>query len=65
MLLVVNGVEEQCAGATLADLVISKELHAGSLVVELNGMIIKQEHWQTTGLQDGDQVELLNFVGGG
>ncbi len=65
MLLVVNGVEEQCAFSTLAGLVSAKGLRTGSLVVELNGMIIKQEHWQTTGLQDGDQVELLNFVGGG
>ena len=64
MLLVVNGVEEQCACSTLAGLVSAKGLRTGSLV-ELNGMIIKQEHWQTTGLQDGDQVELLNFVGGG
>ena len=65
MRLQVNGVEEECACATLAELVAAKGLAAGSLVLELNGMIIRQEHWQVTALHDGDQVELLNFVGGG
>ncbi|MDO5675468.1 MAG: sulfur carrier protein ThiS [bacterium] len=65
MLLKVNGVEEECADTNLAELVAAKGLRRDSLVVELNGSIIKQELWQTTGLHDGDQVELLNFVGGG
>ena len=65
MRLIINGGEEDCAASTLDALVTTKGLRRESLVIELNGVIIKQEHWQTTGLSDGDRVELLNFVGGG
>ena len=65
MQLVVNGAKESCECATLAALVAARGLKQESLVIELNGLIVKQEHWQATGLKDGDQVELLNFVGGG
>jgi sulfur carrier protein len=33
--------------------------------VELNGKILKQEHWQSTLLQAGDRLEILVFMGGG
>ncbi len=65
MQLIVNGIKETGMGATLADLVAAKKLSKESLVVELNGLIIKEEHWAHATLKDGDQVELLNFVGGG
>ena len=65
MRLIINGGEEDCAAPTLDALVTAKGLRRESLVIELNGAIIKQEHWQSTGLADGDRVELLNFVGGG
>lgn len=65
MHLVINGSEEQSDSATLADLIDRKGLRRDSLVVELNGAIVKQQQWAATTLQDGDRVELLNFVGGG
>ena len=65
MRLIINGGEEDCAAPNLDALVAARGLRRESLVIELNGAIIKQEHWQTTGLSDGDRVELLNFVGGG
>ena len=65
MRLIINGGEEDCAAPNLDALVAAKGLPRASLVIELNGAIIKQENWQSTGLSDGDRVELLNFVGGG
>lgn len=65
MQLIVNGKEERCTSSTLAELIEHKGLRRESLVVEVNGAIIRQEQWAATGLQDGDRVELLNFVGGG
>ncbi len=65
MHLVINGSEEQSDSATLADLIDRKGLRRDSLVVELNGAIVRQQQWAATTLQDGDRVELLNFVGGG
>lgn len=35
------------------------------IIAELNGDIIKPEQWNSTKINDGDAIELLNFVGGG
>ena len=65
MRLIINGGEETTDCPNLDALVASKGLRRESLVIELNGVIIKQQQWPSTGLADGDRVELLNFVGGG
>jgi len=65
MEIIVNGIKESTEPCTLAELISGKALNAGALVVELNQHIIKQEHWPTTALKDGDHLELLSFVGGG
>lgn len=33
--------------------------------VELNGTIIDQSKWDSTGLRSGDKIEIVSFVGGG
>ncbi len=65
MELTINGQREALAPCTLAELVARKGLDSRSLVVELNGAIIKQEQWPQTPLTGGDRLELLSFVGGG
>jgi len=61
----INGMQETVPARSIAELVACKGLAAGSLVVELNQRIIKQELWPETRLQAGDRLELLSFVGGG
>ena len=65
MELFVNGIKECTEPCNLAQFIAGKALNTGSLVVELNQHIIKQEHWPTTELTEGDRLELLSFVGGG
>ncbi|MGD9949078.1 MAG: sulfur carrier protein ThiS [Desulfobulbus sp.] len=65
MQIFVNGIKENTESCNLAQLIAGKGLDSGALVVELNQQIIKQEHWPTTALKDGDSLELLSFVGGG
>lgn len=65
MKLTINGQLEPLAPCTLAELVARKGLDSRSLVVELNGTIIKQEQWPQIPLAGGDRLELLSFVGGG
>ena len=65
MEIVVNGERESLEPCTIADLVMRRGLDAGSLVVECNRAIVKQEQWPTIRLQAGDRLELLSFVGGG
>lgn len=61
----INGQDERLEECSLATLVSWKGLASGSLVVELNGRIIKQDAWDRVVLQQDDVLELLNFVGGG
>lgn len=33
--------------------------------VELNGKIVDQKSWESSGLKSGDKLEIVTFVGGG
>lgn len=61
----INGKIETSNASTIDELVKELGLDSNSLVVEHNDQIIRQEQWPATKLQEGDGVELLNFVGGG
>ncbi len=61
----INGKMETSNALTIAELAKELDLDFHSLVVEHNGKIIRQEQWAAKTLQEGDRLELLNFVGGG
>ena len=62
----VNGREtDVSSGATVADLVESLGLGARRVAVELNRGVIARNDWASTLLSESDQVEVVQFVGGG
>ncbi len=62
----VNGETRRLAApATLLDLLASLKLDARTVVVELNRQIVRRTRLGDTSLADGDQIELVHFVGGG
>jgi thiazole synthase len=64
--LTVNGQPRTVPGpATLADLLAHLSLDPRQVVVEHNRRIVRRPTLEQTPLQDGDQVELVHFVGGG
>lgn len=63
--IIVNGKNEKISTESIAAYVSDKGLEPKTLVVEHNGRVIVSSRWETTPLRDGDQLELLNFVGGG
>lgn len=66
MTVVVNGQDRQVDGpSTVLDLLYSLDLDPRAVVVELNREIIRRPSLGSTALHDGDQVELVHFVGGG
>ena len=65
MEITVNGVPEHTGHETLEELVRSRGLETGALIVEHNFKVIPKETWDQTRLQPGDTIELLSFVGGG
>ncbi len=53
------------AGTSIAGLVESLALPAGRVAVERNRTIVPRSDWAATGLADGDELEIVHFVGGG
>jgi thiamine biosynthesis protein ThiS len=65
--LTVNGAERRIPrGWTLADLLASLELDAGSVVIEHNGTILRDRaSFASRELSADDSLEIVHFVGGG
>ena len=64
--IVLNGEpKEITAGQSVLDLVQSLNLPAERLAVEHNLKIVKRDQWSRQPLEDGDKVEIIQFVGGG
>jgi thiamine biosynthesis protein ThiS len=51
-------------GATLAQLIQQHNLTPNKVAVELNRRLVRSERYDTL-LNEGDEVELVTFVGGG
>ncbi len=66
MMLVVNG-EARAAqgGATVAALVAELGLDPRKVAVERNLQIVPRSLHAATGLNEGDRVEIVHFIGGG
>ena len=67
MNLVVNGKKTDTTdGLTVSELLVTEDVKMPEMVsVELNGKILKRSEFETTTLNDNDQVEFLYYMGGG
>ena len=61
----INGEDTDAAGQTVADHLSSAGYAAARVVVELNEEIVPKARYADTTLRDGDQVEIVCFMGGG
>lgn len=61
----VNGKPEDAAGRTLAQYLEEKSFDFKRVAAELNGDIVSKAQYDTTVLRDGDELEVVSFVGGG
>ena len=50
---------------TVAALLAQLDIDPRRVAVEHNLIVLKRETFVTTLVQDGDEVEIVNFVGGG
>jgi thiamine biosynthesis protein ThiS len=53
------------AGTTVHNLLVSLGLDPARLAVEYNRSILRKPDWATQVLDDGDKLEIVEFVGGG
>lgn len=66
MTLIVNGeARETAQGTTLGALLEQLGIAGKVMAAAVNMNIVKKEAWDTHRLEDGDKLELLDFVGGG
>lgn len=66
MLVKVNGQEARLdEGLSIAGLVASYRLKPEQVVIELNRKVPAKTAWASTFLAEGDEVEIVKFLGGG
>ncbi len=66
MNIIVNGIRrEQPSGTTIGELLHSLKMEPDHVAVELNRSILARAQFMTTVLNDGDAIEIVQFVGGG
>jgi sulfur carrier protein len=65
MQVTINGKSEDIQGATVLDLLKVKNIEPQMVAVELNAKMLERDQLASTKIQDGDQVELLFYMGGG
>ena len=65
MKIVINGQEQTFTPTTLALLIEQLGMKQDRVAVELNRNIVPRADWPATNLAEGDQLEIVHFVGGG
>ncbi|MEO1953342.1 MAG: sulfur carrier protein ThiS [Campylobacterales bacterium] len=66
MKIIINGkTKEFDENVTIGGLLDKLSLNGKVMAAAVNMEIVKQDKWDSFYLQDGDKLELLDFVGGG
>lgn len=66
MKLIVNGIEKIFDGnKSLYEIICELQIESKVMAAAVNMEIIKKENWASCYPNDGDKLELLEFVGGG
>lgn len=61
----INGQPTQIAdGSTLVSILAERKLSPEKVAVELNRRLVRADKYDTP-LKDGDEIEIVTFVGGG
>ena len=61
----INGEELNVAGKTISEYLATTNYDPTRIAVERNGDIVYKSQYGETMLQNGDNVEVVSFVGGG
>jgi sulfur carrier protein len=63
----INGVDEEVAAATVAELLIARDVHTSArfLAVAVNGTVVRRSEWSSRLLSPGDDVEIVRPFSGG
>jgi thiamine biosynthesis protein ThiS len=65
-MITLNGERFEVAGPiSVSELLARLEIDARRVAVEHNQVILKRTAFEATIVREGDQIEIVNFVGGG
>lgn len=64
-MIIVNGLGIDKKSLCLSHWLLLNDYDCDLIAVERNGSIVKRNDYDKTVLQDGDTVEIVQFVGGG
>jgi thiamine biosynthesis protein ThiS len=65
MNLTINGQPRTASAENLTALLEELGMKQDRVAIELNREIVPRDRWPQTKLNDGDQLEIVHFVGGG
>jgi sulfur carrier protein len=67
MRLKINGVDEEVAATTVAQLLAARGIDPGArfLAVAVNGAVVRRASWEEAALSNGDAVEIVRPLQGG
>lgn len=66
MTITLNGDKHEIAGPlSVSALLAELDIDARRVAVELNLTVVKKALYDSSVIEDGDEVEIVNFVGGG
>lgn len=66
MIIKINGKDEAIdSKLNLAELIKNKNLFPERIVVEYNLRVTRKDEWQKIILNEGDNIEIISFMGGG
>jgi len=60
-----NGEEYSTGASNVTELLREMNIEPARVAVEINLNIIKKELYDSTAINEGDEVEVVSFVGGG
>jgi thiamine biosynthesis protein ThiS len=60
-----NGESHETTSSNVLALIEELELDRQWVVVELNLTVPEKSLWETTAIGEGDQIEIVRFLGGG
>lgn len=63
--IVLNGAGRQVPRGSIVDLLAFLDIDPRTVVVELNRAIVRRPALEATYIKEGDEIELVHFVGGG
>ncbi|MCD8205328.1 MAG: sulfur carrier protein ThiS [Clostridia bacterium] len=61
----INGRDEDATGVTVGQYLDEEGFSFSRVAVEVNGKIVCRADYGKTLMKDGDEVEIVSFVGGG